>query len=205
MIAYLKGTVLETEHEAVIVETGGVGYQVSVTPATLRRLIPGQPIKLFISESTALYGGGTSLYGFVSREEKDIFLSLREVPNTGAKKALEHLDKASRSLPDFRRAILDGDARMLCGVFGFTSKTADRLVAALKDKLGAAHPSGSSRAVDLPMAGPKTRAMQQALDALISLGYKPAESRQTLQAVSTELSGKETTVEEMIRMALKRL
>ena len=60
-----------------------------------------------------MYGGGITLYGFLSLEEKEIYLLLREIPGTGAKKALDYLDKISKSAPDFRRAILEGDARAL--------------------------------------------------------------------------------------------
>ncbi|MBI3548303.1 MAG: Holliday junction branch migration protein RuvA [Elusimicrobia bacterium] len=210
MIAYLKGTLLEKGEEALILEAGGVGYEVHVsTGALLRAGEPGTPLELFISESIAMYGGGTTLYGFLHREEKELFLLLREVPATGAKKAIEYLDKAGKSLPDFRRAIMDGDARMLSGVFGFTSKTADKLISALKDKLAAAGASsngvGRAHASHAQFAGGKARSLQQALDALISLGYKPAESRQTLQTITSELNGKDASVEEMIRLALKRL
>ena len=207
MIAYLKGIVAAKEGEAVILETGGVGYEVFVTPHDQHRLADGQPAELFISESSALYGGTTTLYGFLSREEKEIFLSLKEnVPSTGAKKALEYLDKASRSLPDFRRAILEGDARMLCDVFGFTKKTAEKLIAALKDKLGKAHGApAAAHDLSLPSPAGGGRVMQQALNALLALGYKPSESRQVLQALSLEIQGKEAGVEEIIRMALKQL
>ena len=209
MIACLKGTLLEKSSDDLILDVSGVGYEVSVAPGTLRRIgNAGEPLELFISESTALYGGGTTLYGFLSREEKEIFLCLREVPSTGAKKALEYLDKASRSLPDFRRAVLDGDARMLSGVFGFTSKTAERLIAALKDKLADGTHSiaaGRARILEIAGGGGRGRVMQQALDALVSLGYKPAESRQTLQSLSAEIQGKEPSVEEIVRLALKRL
>lgn len=211
MIAYLKGTVLAKERDCLVLETGGVGYEVFATPHALNRLAQGQSAELFVCESAALYGGTTTLYGFLSRDEKEIFLSLKEhVPSTGAKKALEYLDKASRSLPDFRRAVLEGDARILAGVFGFTSKTAEKLVASLKDKLGkvrggaagAAHgfliESGSA-------SGPDGRALQQALNALIALGYKPAESRQALQAVSQEAGIHEAGVEELLRLALRQL
>ena len=209
MIAYLKGTVVEQGIDFVILDVGGVGYEVFVAPNTMRHAAAaGRTVSLHISESTAMYGGGTTLYGFPTRDEKEIFLCLREhVPSTGAKKALEYLDKAAKSLPDFRRAILDGDARILADVFGFTKKTADRLIASLKDKLGAgisgghaAHPAAAAG-----FEGSKTRTLQQALDALIALGYKPAESRQTIQTILTESQEKEITVEQIVRKALKQL
>lgn len=205
MIAFLRGTVLEKGGGRVVVEAGGVGYEVFVSESTLRRVGPaGEPAELFVSESSPLYGGGTTLYGFLSKDEKEVFLTLKEhVPSTGAKKALEHLDKASRSLPDFRRAILEGDARILAGVFGFTRKTADKLVASLKDKLGEAAgvpPRGAAAG-----EAPRTRSMQQALDALIALGYTPNESRQALASLTPGLQGREPKIEEIIRLALKQL
>ena len=207
MIAYLKGVVVSKEGESLILETGGVGYEVFVTPHALARLADGQPAALFVAESSALYGGTTTLYGFLTREEKEIFLSLKEhVPSTGAKKALEYLDKASRSLPDFRRAILDSDARMLCDVFGFTKKTAEKLIAGLKDKLGKAHGASPAHHESLAAAGATgSKTLQQALNALLALGYKPTESRQVLQSLSQEIQGREASVEEIIRMALKQL
>ncbi|MBI4345705.1 MAG: Holliday junction branch migration protein RuvA, partial [Elusimicrobia bacterium] len=175
MIAFLRGVVFERTDSAAVIEAGGVGYEVHLTPSSLARLVVGQPAEVFVSESIAMYGGGTTLYGFLSREEREVFHSLRDhVPSTGAKKALEHLDKAARSLPDFRRAIFEGDVRMLSEVFGFTKKTAERLASALKGKLGEAVPRGG------PLRGGEPAAdgtMTQALDALATLGYKPAEAR----------------------------
>ena len=71
---------------------------------------------------------------FSSLEEKEIYLLLREIPGTGSKKALEYLDKISKSAPDFRRAILEGDSRALVSLFGFTKKTAEKMIVALKDR-----------------------------------------------------------------------
>lgn len=201
MISFLRGTVFEKLEGAAVIETAGVGYEVHLAPSALARLGPaGSAAEVFISESIAMYGGGTTLYGFLSREEREIFHSLRDhVPSTGAKKALEHLEKASKSLPDFRRAILEGDVRMLAEVFGFTRKTAERLAGALKDKLGE-----PVRGI-LPPGPGSDGAMAQALDALGALGYKPAEARAALQSVAGDLSGRKAPVEEILKLALKRL
>lgn len=208
MIAYLKGTLLEKGDDRVTLETGGIGYEVFVPATTLRRLGElGENAELFISESIGMYGGGTTLYGFGSAQEKEIFICLREnVPSTGAKKALEHLDKASKSLADFRQAILEGDARILTELLGFTHKTAERLIASLKDKLVPEPGSGfsaSARSSSVAVQGATTQTVQKALDLLATLGYKPAESRLMLQAVSTELRGRTADIEELIRLALK--
>lgn len=205
MIAYLKGALADKGADWVVVETAGVGYEVFVAPSAARRCgAIGEPIELFISESTAMYGGGTTLYGFLTRDEKDVFAALRDhVPSTGAKKALEYLDKASKSLPDFRRAVLEGDQRILTTVFGFTAKTAEKILSGLRDKLGdavhgraGAHPGLSAE------PGPRGRLLQQAMDALIALGYKPLESRQVLEAIAPQA---DASVEDVIRKALKTL
>ncbi len=199
MIASLRGTLLEKDGGTVVLDVAGVGYEVHVAAHSLTRLTVGQVAELYICESTALYGGGTTLYGFLSRDEKEIFLSLRDhVPSTGAKKALEYLDKASRSLPDFRRAILDSDARMLAEAFGFSKKTAERLIHGLKDKLGDARGE--------PRPGPAAGGvMSQALDALSALGYRAAEARAALQSIAPEIQGRALPVEDVLRLALKRL
>ncbi|MEK7744676.1 MAG: Holliday junction branch migration protein RuvA, partial [Elusimicrobiota bacterium] len=144
MIAFLRGTLLEKGPASVVLEAGGVGYEVHLTPATLAALPPeGSAAEFFIIESTGLYGGAVSLYGFATRSDRELFLAIKDnVPSTGAKKALEHLDKASRSLPEFVRAVREQDPVRLCAVLGFTSKTAEKLLAGLKDKIDGSLPAG---------------------------------------------------------------
>lgn len=206
MIAFLRGAVLEKASDYLILEAAGVGYEVQMTPTRLSQMAEGQPLELFIAESVGMYGGGTTLYGFPTREEKKLFLCLKEnVQNTGAKKALEYLDKAVKSLPDFRRAILERDVRMLSGVFGFSKRNSERLIDALKDKLGAVAFPGTERLPRSFAAGAQPEALSQVLNALTSLGYRASEARLALEAVRQDLEGRQAGVEEMIRMALKRL
>lgn len=202
MIARLRGTLLDRGDETAVVEAAGVGYEIHLTPTSLSRLPElGGEISLHVVESAPLYGGSVALYGFLDPEEKKLFLCLKDsVPQTGAKKALEILEKASRSLPDFRRAILERDAKALSERLGFTRKTAEKLVAALKDGLpparGAQEPAGSGA------AGSEA---QQALQALSALGYRSAEARAAVDAVYRDLAGRNAAVEDIIRQALKRL
>jgi holliday junction DNA helicase RuvA len=207
MIASLRGQVLVKELDRVILECGGVGYEVSITAATSSRL-PGAGAQalLYIAESFAMYGGGATLYGFLAPSDRQLFEAFKEhVPGTGAKKALEYLDRASKSLPDFRRAILEKDAKLLTGVFGFTKKTADKLVEALKDKLEAVHVPGAEKLARSQVPEMGTAALSQALSALAALGYKPAEARTVLQAIAQDDPGHELPVEQIVRIALKRL
>lgn len=204
MIASLRGVVLARDGERAVIEAGGLGYEVHMTPASLARLEPGRDAFVWVDESTAMYGGGTTLYGFLTQQEQSMFRTFRDqVPSTGAKKALEYLEKAGKSLPDFRRAILEKDAKLLTGVFGFTKKTAERLIDALKDKLEGVPVEGAprlKREAELPAS-----AMAQALSALGALGYKPSEARAALSAVAEEQAGAELSPEQIVRLALKKL
>jgi Holliday junction DNA helicase RuvA len=152
-----------------------------------------------------MYGGGETLYGFLSPSEKQMFCAFRdEIPGTGAKKALEYLDKASKSLPDFRRAVMDRDEKLLCGVFGFTKKTATKLVDALKGKIDEVRVPGAPH-LKTADAAPTTGSWGQALQALESLGYKQSEVRAALQTLAAETGGREIPAETLVRQALKRL
>lgn len=207
MIATLRGTIISKELESVVVESAGVGREIRVTAATASRLGGlGSEALLYISESFAMYGGATTLYGFLDGDEKALYVLFRdEIPGTGAKKALEYLEKASKSLPDFRRAVIDRDEKLLCGVFGFSKKTAEKLLTSLKDKLDEMHVSGSPRlarksAQDLPPGS-----WGQALAALEALGYRFADAKSALQSMSEASEFHEMSAEQLVRQALKRL
>lgn len=207
MIASLRGLVVSKDLETVVLEVGGVGHEVHVTATTASRLpAPGAEAFLLVIPSYAMYGGGETLYGFQTPAEKALFCVFRdEIAGTGAKKALEYLEKASKSLPDFKRAVLDRDEKLLCAVFGFTKKTAAKLIDSLKDKLGEVSVPGAphiAKAVD-PVA--PTGPWAQALAALSALGYKPAECRAALQVLAEEHGGRDMPAEQLVRQALKRL
>ncbi|HVA67131.1 MAG TPA: Holliday junction branch migration protein RuvA [Elusimicrobiota bacterium] len=208
MIASLRGSVSSRTKESVVLDVGGVGYEVYMTSSDLARLPEaGQEALVLIEESFAMYGGGPTLYGFLAPVEKAMFSTFRDqVPSTGAKKALEYLERASKSLPDFRRAVLDKDSKMLCAVFGFTKKTADKLIAALKDNMEAISVPGQARLARADGDGaPASGALSQALGALSALGYRPSEARAALEAVAGETGGRALPVEQMVRLALKKL
>lgn len=207
MIASLRGTVLAKDLDSVVLEVGGVGHEIHVTTATSSQLpAPGGQALLFVAASFAMYGGGETLYGFLTQSEKAMFGAFRdEIPGTGAKKALEYLDKASKSLPDFRRAVMDRDEKLLCGVFGFTKKTATKIIDALKGKMDDLRVPGSPHLQPAREAVPAGGSWSQALNALEALGYKFSDARVALQALAEEHAGKDVPTEQLVRQALKRL
>ena len=207
MIASLRGSVVSKDLESLVLEVGGVGHEVHVTGVTASKLpAPGAEALLLVVPSYAMYGGGETLYGFLSQPEKEMFCAFRdEIPGTGAKKALEYLDKASKSLPDFRRAVIDRDEKLLCGVFGFSKKTASKIIDALKGKMDELRVAGSPHLQKISGSLPAAGAWSQALTALQSLGYKAPEVRLALQALAEEHGGEDMPAEQLVRQALKRL
>ncbi len=198
MLAYLRGRIVQKNYGSAIIETGGVGYEVFLCEPSLEALGPeGGAAELFIAESISMYGG-TALYGFRSKEEKNLFDLFRDaVPNTGAKKALDYLGKAVKSMPDFAGAVAAKDSKRLTAIFGFTAKTSDKLISALKDKLPAAGPAG-------PGPGAASGAYMQAMNALTALGFRAGEARSALEEAAAE-AGPGASAESIIRLALRRL
>lgn len=205
MIDYLNGILESKEIGSIVIEVNGIGYKVAIPISTYEKLpSTGHSIKIFIVEATSgMYGGVIYLYGFLTSEERDIYLLIKEyVPNTGAKKAMEYIDKVSKSFIDFKTAIISKNATMLHDIFGFTKKTADKLIAALKDKIVNINISGEAKwsaAVDTA----DKPVLQEAIAALIALGYKQNQARTAAEKAFEENDG--IALEDLIKKSLKNL
>ena len=203
MIAQLRGKIISKELDKdalrAVVDVNGVGYEVLLSKSSEARTSEGQAVTLLISESVAAFEGATTLYGFLTREEKEFFQKLREnVDGMGPKKALETLDKISKSMPDFKRAVIDADAGLLTSVFGFTRKTADKLIFALKGQVEGWFVPGPTRWQE----GPKTTQESEALSGLVNLGYREDEARELLTRARTTL-GPNAATEKILQEALR--
>ncbi len=201
MIGSLRGSLLHKSPGQALLDVHGIGYEVFVTLSAYDRLPSvGEEIQLFIVEAMAMYGGAVTLYGFLSLEEKEIYLLLREIPGTGSKKALDYLDKIAKSAPDFRRAVLGGDTRTLTSLFGFTPKTSNKIIAALKDRIAALRVAGREKwSGSLEATG-----ASEAIAALVSLGYREPEARAALDRLPSH-SRSQTSTAELVKEALKQL
>ena len=201
MIAYLEGTVLEVEQDHAVIVCGGVGYEVTLTPGSAQELTAGANVALYVAESISPYDG-TSLYGFLHKEDKELwYLFKTAIPNTGPKKALEYLNKALRSVADFHNAILQRDPKILTGIFGFTAKTAEKLITSLKDKMDAVTVQGESKIKVLDDAP----YMAGVLEALSALGYSAAESRRAMEKLYAQGINPNEKLENIIKAALRVL
>lgn len=203
MICQLRGKIVETaidkEVLRAVMDVNGVGYEVLMPISSEGRLPENQTVTLYVSESVTAFDGATTLYGFASREEKDFYTRIREnVDGMGPKKAIDCLDKISKSRPDFKRAIIDGDSRILVSVFGFTKKTAEKLIFALKGKMDSWTVSGAARWQE-PL---KTSEDSEALSGLVNLGYSEEEARDLLQKAKETL-GAGATTQKLLQEALR--
>ena len=202
MLAYLRGEVFEIGEDNVVLLCGGVGYFVNITASCAQELTLGTQASFYVTESISPYDA-PSLYGFSRKEDQalwDLFKS--EVPNTGAKKALELLNKAQRSLADFKAAIVNADPKVLTSIFGFTKKTADKLIVSLKGKVDALAVQGQPK-IKVVSEGN----LKEVADALGALGYSAAESRRAIEqlyaAGFNAQSGTETLIKEALRVLKK--
>ena len=201
MIDYFNGILSYKTLNTAVVEVAGIGYSISITSDTFNKLpSDGNPVKLYIVESTGMYGGVISYYGFLSKQEREMFNLIKdEVPSTGAKKAMEYLDKISKSFADFKAAVVKRDVSMLSGIFGFTKKTSEKLVAALKDKITNVFVNDSQKWSNIT----GNSSSVEAVAGLIALGYKETNARETVNKILTE--NKDLSVEQIITEALKYL
>jgi Holliday junction DNA helicase RuvA len=203
MIARLRGLVvsqnLQKDHARVILDVNGIGYEILMGINALPRLTQQEPAILFVFQAVAPYDGSSILYGFPSLEEREIFLQLKEhVPGIGPKKALESLDRITKSLPDFKRAVLEKDVKLLVGVFGFSRKTAEKLVYSLRDHLEGLSLTGREK------WSRSTGSSQEAVSALVALGYPEREARQAVESALETLPPSSLTPE-LLKTALKGL
>lgn len=201
MIAYLQGEILEAKEDGAVILCAGVGYEVNLPHATAADLTVGAPARFYIAESISPYDG-TVLYGFATKEDKELWALFKSaIPSTGPKKALEFLNKALRSVADFHNAIVKRDPKILTGIFGFTSKTAEKLINSLKDKMDTVSIQGESKIKVLDDAP----YLSGVLEALGALGYSAAEARRAIDKLQTEGINPNDKLENIIKEALRVL
>ncbi|MFH1379621.1 MAG: Holliday junction branch migration protein RuvA [bacterium] len=198
MIYSITGLLELKEIGRVVVNAYGIGYELFI-PLCVYEDLPAvnREVKMLTMESVSMYGGGTTLYGFLTEDQKNIYTAIKDfVPSTGAKKALDYLDKASKSLPDFKRAILENDPLPLVGILGFSKKAAEKIVTNLKDRIDKIHVSGNEKWSTTKLSG----VTEEAVAALVALGYRRNEALEMVNSVE-----RSQTVEQIIQNSLKKV
>jgi len=190
MISYLRGKLIYKSNllkkdNFIILDVSGVGYKVFVLDKVLVGAKPSEELELFTFTQVA--ETVLDLYGFATQEELNFFELLNTISGIGPRSAMDILRKAK--IEDLTKAVQTGNDEVLSKVSGLGAKTAEKIVIGLKDKLGS---------VDLGESG-WNAGFGDALEALIGLGYQPAQAKDALSQCSSEDVG------EKVREALKIL
>lgn len=200
MIAYLKGILTEATPVSAVVEVNGIGYALTV-PVTTAEKLPSMGQTVTLLTVPVYREDSQALYGFATAEERDFFrLLVEKVSGIGPRIAISILSKLS--VPVLRQAIAAGDVALLAKCPGIGKKTAERLVVELKDKVGLGSAEGSGWTV--PGAAPNLPAQspeQDAVAALVALGYKLADADKAVRKAADKL-GADANTETLIRAAL---
>jgi Holliday junction DNA helicase RuvA len=201
MISYIRGEFVAVEKEKVIIDVGGVGYGIFV-PESAMGLLPqiGNEVKLHTYLNVR--EDAMQLFGFLTRDDLEIFKLLIGVSGIGPKGGLSILSKLTAD--DLRFAIMSGDSKAISAAPGIGKKTAEKVIIELKDKLDIEeilNPSYSETKSAIKMDGSANEIQSEAVQALVALGYGSTESLKAVNKVNSE----NMTVEEVLKQALKNL
>lgn len=205
MFSYIKGMLAEVFEDAVVVETGGVGWNIHVPLSVLDRLPPtGQEIKVYTFFQVR--EDAMALYGFLSRQDLEMFRMLLGVNGVGPKAALGILSVMRPD--DLRIAILSEDVKGISRAPGIGAKTAKRVILDLKDKIRMEDvlPAGvepEERMFETEISGGSDEgAAKEAVQALVALGYSLSEATKAVRQVKAEEG---MTAEAVLKASLKYL
>jgi holliday junction DNA helicase RuvA len=199
MITFLHGKLVEALPTQVIVEVNGIGYEVLIPLSSFDKLpAPGGDVKLLTQ--LIVREDAHILYGFATAMERDLFrLLINSVSGIGPKTALNIL--SGMNATTFRGAVASSDVKSLSQISGVGKKTAERIVVELRDKIGAA---GAWEAASAKHSlSPGDQKTNDAVLALMALGFKQIEAHDAVRAAQTMLGG-QATVEQLVRACLKK-
>jgi len=199
MINFLHGKLVEALPTQVTVDVHGIGYEVLIPLSSYDKLpSPGNEIRILTH--LAVREDAHVLYGFMTSPEREMFrLLVNTVSGIGPKLALNVL--SGMNVTALRGAVANGDVKALSQISGVGKKTAERIVVELKDRIGAA---GAWEAMSAQRAlSPTDQKVNDAVLALLALGFKQTEAHDAVRAALAAL-GEKVTTEELVRACLKK-
>ncbi len=201
MIDYVKGAVAELTPATATIECAGVGFLCNISVNTYSALQGKREGKLYVYE--AIREDAWVLFGFATREERDLFLLLISVSGVGGNTARTML--SSFSVAELATVIMDGNERMLKTVKGLGTKTAQRVIVELKDKVSTLALSGGSASIAAgeDVAALNKEVYNEAVDAMRALGFPPAPVSKVVRAIMKD--DPSLPVEKVIKQALKMM
>lgn len=199
MITFLDGKLVSALPTQATVDVNGVGYEVFIPLSSYDKLpAVGQPIRILTH--LAVREDAHILYGFMTLPERDLFrLLVNNVSGIGPKLALAVL--SGMSVTNFKTAVVNSDLAAISKISGLGKKTAERIVLELKDKLGVAAAWEVATAANAPT--PEEERANEAVLALIALGYKQVDAHKAVRDLQTQ--GHAKSAEELVKLALKKM
>jgi Holliday junction DNA helicase RuvA len=198
MIGSLRGKLLRKQAPHLLVEAGGVGYEVEAPMTTFYRL-PQAGEDIYIYTHLVVRDDAHLLFGFATEDERRLFRALLKVNGVGPRLALTILSGIEAS--EFAACIQEGDVARLVRLPGVGKKTAERLVIEMKDRLK--DWQDSTAALPAAASSTGTRAADDAISALISLGYKPQEASRYVHAVARDDMDSEAIIRESLKASIR--
>ena len=198
MIEYIRGELVEITPALAVIDCNGVGYGIHISLNTYSAIQGKKSVKLYIYE--AIREDAHVLFGFSTKQERELFLSLISVSGIGGNTARMILSALSPA--ELCNVISSGNEKLLKGVKGIGLKTAQRIIVDLKDKIAATGMETVSGSV-ATLSPANTEVHDEAIAALTMLGFAQAPSQKVVTAILKEEP--ELTVEKVIKLALKRL
>ncbi len=201
MIDYVRGQIAELTPTYAVIEAAGVGYEVNIALPTYTALVDQQEVKLYVSE--IIREDSHQLYGFLTKGERDMFLLLTSVSGIGANTA--RMIMSSYVAGEVRQIIATGNIHALSSIKGLGTKTAQRIVVDLKDKVLKIDLGGAAAVeeVETMPAGVDSETKQEAVSALTMLGFAASASSKVVDKILKE--DQSLSIEQVIRQALKML
>ena len=193
MIGSLRGRLAAKQAPHIVIECQGVGYEVETPMSTFLEL-PAIGEELFIHTHLLVREDAQLLYGFASEAERALFRTVLKISGVGAKMGLAILSAMSEA--DFRRCVEYEDTATLIKIPGVGKKTAERLIIEMRDKFKQTSHAGDAQRIAAP-ASPKT----EAVDALVSLGYKVNEVNKLIGNLDVEGQSAEDIIRQALRQA----
>lgn len=195
MFSYFIGTVVKKTSSAIIMEVGGIGYEIAVSATALARLRMNAVEKLYVHLNVR--EDGIYLFGFYSEEEKSMFLKLTSISGIGPKAAMSVL--SGMELGALAASIVTGDFKTLSKLKGIGKKTAERIILELKEKVSADDVATGFDTVMLPIS--ESKDVMDAVQGLRAIGFSEDAAIRAVKEVEKEAS----SFDELINLALKRM
>lgn len=181
MYAYIKGEIVDISEDNLVLECNNIGYNIRI-PFSVAQRLPGIGATVKIYTYTSVREDAFNLFGFLSKDDLEIYKKLIAVNGIGPKGALSIL--SAMSAEDLRFAILSGDVKAISKAQGIGNKSAERIILELRDKVQLMGSTDLESDVLTSSAPAETSAKNEAVEALTSLGYTPSDALKAVRQIT---------------------